>query len=92
MAAIVASWNEVSKTQTLQLTSSATASKPVISSFTATPASIDSGNASTLAWSVSGATSLSINQGVGTVTGAASKSVTPAATTTYTLTATNAAG
>ena len=92
MAAIVASWNGVSKTQTLQLTSSATASKPVISSFTATPASIDSGNASTLAWSVSGATSLSINQGVGTVTGAASKSVTPAATTTYTLTATNAAG
>ncbi len=92
MAAIVASRNGVSKTQTLQLTSSATASKPVISSFTATPASIDSGNASTLAWSVSGATSLSINQGVGTVTGATSKSVTPAATTTYTLTATNSAG
>ena len=92
MAAIVASWNGVSKTQTLQLTPSATASKPVISSFTATPASINSGGTSTLSWSVSGATSLSINQGVGTVTGAASENVTPTATTTYTLTATNTAG
>ncbi|MCZ2078840.1 MAG: LamG domain-containing protein [Bryobacterales bacterium] len=92
MAAIVASWNGVSKTQTLQLTPSATASKPVISSFTATPASINSGGTSTLSWSVSGATSLSINQGVGTVTGATSENVTPTATTTYTLTATNTAG
>jgi hypothetical protein len=63
----------------------------VISSFTATPASIASGGSSTLAWNVSGATSLSINQGVGTVTGTYA-SVSPAATTTYTLTATNVAG
>ena len=67
------------------------AALPVISSFTASPSSVSSGGASTLAWSVSGATSLSIDQGVGTVSGT-SVVVHPAATTTYTLTATNAAG
>lgn len=64
---------------------------PIISSFTASPASIASGS-STLAWTVSGATSVSINQGVGTVTGTTTKVVTPTATTTYTLTATNSSG
>ena len=64
---------------------------PTISSFTASPTSITSGNSSTLSWSVSGATSLSINQGVGTVTGS-SRSVSPTATTTYALTATNSSG
>lgn len=66
---------------------------PTISSFTATPATIHSGESSTLAWNVSNATTLSINQGVGTVTGATgSRTVSPTATTTYTLTATNADG
>ena len=69
----------------------APAPAPTISSFTATPASIASGGSSTLAWSVSGATSISIDQGVGTVTGA-TRSVSPSATTTYTLTARNASG
>ena len=64
---------------------------PVVSSFTATPATIPIGSSSTLAWSVTGATSLSIDQGVGTVTGT-STSATPASTTTYTLTATNSGG
>jgi hypothetical protein len=64
---------------------------PVIASFTAAPTSIASGASSTLSWSVTGATSLSINQGVGTVTGT-STSVSPTVTTTYTLTATNSAG
>ena len=67
------------------------AAVPVISSFTASPSSVTSGGASTLAWNVSGAASLSINQGVGTVAGT-SVVVHPSATTTYTLTATNAAG
>ena len=40
---------------------------------------------------VTGATTLSIDQGVGTVTGT-SVEVSPTATTTYTMTATNAAG
>ena len=64
---------------------------PVISSFTATPSTITSGSSSTLAWSVSGATSVSISQGVGAVTGS-STTVSPTSTTTYTLTATNSGG
>ena len=63
---------------------------PVISSFTASPATILAGGSSTLSWSVTNATSLSIS-GIGTVTGT-SKSVSPTQTTTYTLTATNISG
>ena len=67
-------------------------SAPVISSFSAgCPAGIASGQSCLLSWSVSGSTSLSINQGVGAVTGS-SKSVSPTVTTAYTLTATNSAG
>ncbi|WLT30993.1 fibronectin type III domain-containing protein [Geothrix sp. PMB-07] len=66
---------------------------PVISAFTAMPATISVGASSTLAWNVSGATSLSIDQGAPAASGASgSVSVSPAATTTYTLTATNSAG
>jgi hypothetical protein len=64
---------------------------PVFTSFTASPSHVVPGGASTLGWVVSGATSLTIDNGVGTVTGT-SVVVTPAATTTYTMTATNAAG
>jgi hypothetical protein len=63
-------------------------SPPVINSLTATPSSITSGGSATLAWNVSGATTLSIDNGVGTVTGS-SVNVTPLATATYTLTAAN---
>jgi hypothetical protein len=64
---------------------------PVISSFTATPSLISNAQASTLAWTVSGASTLSIDNGVGLVVGN-SISVSPTSTTTYTLTATNPAG
>ena len=64
---------------------------PVINSFTASPASIGSGQSSTLAWDVAGATSLSIDQNIGTVTGS-STVVNPTATTTFTLTASNVKG
>ncbi len=64
---------------------------PVITSFTAAPASIGAGQSSTLFWTVANAASLSLNQNIGRVTGT-SLSVSPAATVTYTLTATNAAG
>ena len=66
---------------------------PTITSFTANPTTIHSGESSTLSWNVKDATSVSINQGVGAVavtTG--TKSVSPTDTTTYTLTATNADG
>lgn len=64
---------------------------PVIRRFTADPASIAAGATSMLSWQVTGATSLSISPAVGAVTGT-SVAVSPAATTRYTLTATNAAG
>jgi hypothetical protein len=67
---------------------------PVIHSFTAGPALIDSpgivgrGGTSILAWNVAGADALTIDQGVGVVTGT-TRSVNPTATTTYTLAASN---
>lgn len=55
---------------------------------------VEAGQAVTLRWIVSGADSLSINQGVGAQAAlfAGSVAVTPGSTTTYTLTATNASG
>jgi hypothetical protein len=64
---------------------------PVIGSLTATPSTIAPGGRSTLDWAVSGATSLSLTPGIGALTGS-SLVVAPSATTTYTLTATNAQG
>src|SRR5262245_23217057 len=65
---------------------------PVISSFTASPSSINSGQSSALSWSVTGATALRLDPGNVDVTGQTSKSVTLSSTTTYVLTATNSAG
>lgn len=63
---------------------------PHIASFTASPTSLQAGQSATLSFAVTGATSVSIDQGIGAVTG--NVTVTPAATTTYTLSATNSAG
>lgn len=65
---------------------------PTITSFSATPATIQAGESSTLSWTVSKAASLSISHDVGDVTGKTSTTVSPTQTTTYTLTATNGAG
>ena len=62
---------------------------PSIDSFTATPAKIQSGASSTLAWTVRNATSITLDGAA--VTGSSSV-VTPTATKTYTLTASNSAG
>ncbi|MBM3118089.1 MAG: hypothetical protein FJ006_00800 [Chloroflexi bacterium] len=67
-------------------------SLPVVNSFTASPPSITVGGSATLSWNVSNATSVTIDQGVGVVASSGTTSVFPAATTTYTLTAANAAG
>jgi|GEM_PF-890629 len=64
---------------------------PVILSFYASPASIGAGESSQLSWSVTGATSLTINPGVGSVTGSGI-TVTPSTTTQYTLVAANTYG
>ncbi|MGI8959269.1 MAG: hypothetical protein ACR2IV_05835 [Bryobacteraceae bacterium] len=71
---------------------SAITAPPSISSFAASASSINLGQSSTLSWVASGATLLSINQGVGTVAGTNSKIVSPTTTTVYTLTATNSSG
>ena len=60
------------------------------------PSSITAGNSATLSWVTSGATTLSINNGIKSLTGVSgatgSISVAPTSTTTYTLTASNAYG
>jgi len=65
---------------------------PVVNSFDANPPSISAGGSSTLTWNISGAASVIIDQGVGNVALTGSRAVAPSATTTYTLTATNASG
>jgi uncharacterized protein YkwD len=68
------------------------AQAPVINSFTATPSAITAGQAVTLSWNVSGATTVSIDNGVGDVSKGTSKAVSPSQTVTCTLTATNGVG
>ncbi len=60
--------------------------------FDATPSNIAAGQNSQLTWIVQGATSVSINNGIGTVAASGSTTVTPATTTTYTLTAVGPTG
>ena len=65
---------------------------PVINYFTASPTSITVGDSSTISWDVDSANT-AISHGVGQNLGAiGNESVSPTVTTTYTLTATNAAG
>lgn len=77
--------------------------QPIVKFFTAEPTTIERGQASSLKWEVTGAESVSINQGLGVVGSAApggatpavisgNRSVFPSSTTTYTLTATNSGG
>jgi len=88
----------VRNTDNLQGTATTTVSTTTpaatrIVQFTAAPATIQSGQSSTLSWVIENATSATITPGVGTVdprTG--STSVSPTANTTYTLTATGPNG
>ncbi|MCX6005644.1 MAG: hypothetical protein NTZ34_00035, partial [Chloroflexi bacterium] len=65
---------------------------PSIDSFGFNTGSIFAGQSATLSWSVAGATSVSINPEIGTVSLTGTKNVAPGSTTTYTLTASNSAG
>ena len=66
---------------------------PAVAQFTAEPSSIQRGQSATLRWEVSGdVTSVSINQGIGTVQSTGSQQVSPTNSTTYTLTATGPGG
>jgi len=68
-----------------------TGAAPTISNFTATPATVAAGGQVTLSWNVSNASYLIITPGVGAVRGT-STSLTPSASTSYMLIATNAYG
>ena len=69
------------------------ATLPVINSFTASSASISVGGSSTLNWSTTGATAVTITPGTFTsASTSGSTTVRPTSTSTYTLTATNSAG
>jgi len=65
---------------------------PVILRFSVYPTSIIPGDSATLQWQVGGATSVSIDQGIGAVPPSGTQWISPAATGTYTLTATNSSG
>lgn len=65
---------------------------PVIGLFTAEPTTIEKGQPSNLRWSVTNATNVSIDGGVGPVSPSGRRAVYPDSTATYTLTATGAGG
>ena len=68
------------------------AEAPIINFFSALPSTITEGESSTLSWSVTDATSVTIDNGIGSVALTGTIAVNPTTTTTYTLTATNTAG
>ncbi|HLY18551.1 MAG TPA: serine/threonine-protein kinase [Bryobacteraceae bacterium] len=71
---------------------SAPASLPVIARFSADPESIAAGASATLNWEASGASTLTIDPDIGKVPAQGPLTVRPGKTTTYVLTASNAAG
>jgi hypothetical protein len=79
-------------TQTAVVTvGAAPAGNPQILMWTATPSNIQPGQQSTLSWTTSGASTVTIS-GLGSVALNGSTTVSPATTTTYTLTATSSDG
>ena len=73
-------------------TSTTSASRPIIASFTAEPSTIEKGQSSTLRWNINNATDMTIDQGLGAIQSRGQRQVFPANTTTYTLTASGPGG
>ena len=65
---------------------------PPSGSLEADPPSIDAGGCSSLIWSITDATGIALDQGIGSVAASGSRSVCPAVTTAYTLTAAGRGG
>jgi len=65
---------------------------PIIIAFSSNPSTINAGGTSTLLWNVTGAASVSIDQGIGQVDAAGTRVVSPATSTVYTISATNSSG
>ena len=73
--------------------STPSAGRPVISEFIAEPSSVERGQSAILRWTVTGATGVAIDHGIGTVPVTGTQRLAAAtATTTYTLTATGPGG
>lgn len=73
-------------------TAQATVNAPLSVTLTANPANITPGQQATLSWNSRGATTLSIDNGVGGVGASGNQVVSPSQTTTYTITATDSGG
>lgn len=65
---------------------------PVVGLFQVAPGLVEAGDPATLLWNVFGADSVTISPGIGAVAASGSLVLQPAATTTFTITASNAAG
>src|SRR5580704_13740575 len=65
---------------------------PVIAEFTVEPSTIERGQSAVLRWNVTGSNNVAIDNGFGTVPPSGTQRVTPAAATTYRLTATGPGG
>jgi K319L-like, PKD domain/OmpA family len=77
---------------TVTVNSGTSGGLPVIVSFAPNPATIDFGQSSSLLWVVQNATTVTIDNNIGSVGLTGSHAISPAASTTYTITATNAVG
>jgi len=66
--------------------------KPVVMTFAVNPAIVDEGQSTVLSWVVTGAQTVSIDNGIGPVPLSGTRSIMPYGNTTYNLTALNSAG
>lgn len=66
--------------------------RPVVSEFSVEPSSIERGQSAILRWTVTGATDVAIDNGIGTVQAMGNRRVIPSDTTTYRLTANGPGG
>jgi peptidoglycan-associated lipoprotein len=66
--------------------------RPSVLAFSVEPSTIQAGQSATLRWNVTGANSVSIDQGVGQQSSTGTRQVSPNNSTTYTLTATGTNG
>ena len=70
----------------------ATATRPSILEFSVEPSTVERGQSALLKWSVSNATQISIDNGIGEVQSSGNRRVIPSESTTYRLTASSTAG
>lgn len=73
-------------------TSNEAMGRPIVASFTVEPSTVERGQSATLKWSVTNATSVIIDHGLGSVDVSGQRTVVPADSTTYSLTARNENG